>query len=259
MLRAYVDDSAHQQQPPLFILAGYIAQADQWTEFATEWQRALDLPPRIAYFKLREAIRKEGEFYGRPHEITQQKYALFRAIVERYVHAEFGVCFRLDHYREVFGRIRGPLKNPFYFALLTLVGDVARSMDKLGLAREPIDFIFDNRVIEKEKLLDGWHQMLRYLGEGDDPDGVLSIVFNPPSFQDDKEVLPLQAADMHATMVRLDVTQSEPMFGIGRRIRGLMLAPQKRDFNRFLYGILEQYAPEELAKAKAESAKRKKR
>ena len=58
---------------------------------------------------------------------------------------------------------------------------------------EPVDYIFDERpnAGEKQDVLEGWDVFGRTLS-----DGVRSNLGRRPVFADDKQELPLQAADM---------------------------------------------------------------
>jgi hypothetical protein len=78
VLQAFVDDSGIGQ-PPVYILAGWIADAAKWADFLTEWDRVLRMSPRIRYFKFAEAMgwgvrrvvrgipRREGLLTGQAH------------------------------------------------------------------------------------------------------------------------------------------------------------------------------------------------
>ena len=54
MLQAYIDDSGNGD-PPVYVLAGFVASSDEWEIFTDEWQALLDAPPRLEYFKMKEA------------------------------------------------------------------------------------------------------------------------------------------------------------------------------------------------------------
>jgi len=254
MLRAYIDDSVYEGQPPLFMLAGYISTAERWAALSNEWQVALDMEPRIRCFKVKQAIKRNGPFYECPPELCDERIAVFRKIVEKHVHAEFSIAFRIDDFKDVFKVLGKPFTNPYYFAHSVLMGELVNNQDQYKLPREPIDFIFDNRSIEKPKIMEGWDAMAKRAQAGDkELDEAMAFVRNPPNFQDDEEVLPLQAADMHATLVRLRLTEGLPeekyLYGFSRRIRGAMLLPQKADLQRFVDGLLERYAPNEIKEA----------
>jgi hypothetical protein len=57
-----IDDSGSEPSKPHFILAGFAAPAAQWAAFADEWQAALDEPPKLDYFKMKEAAKLQDQF-----------------------------------------------------------------------------------------------------------------------------------------------------------------------------------------------------
>ena len=61
---------------------------------------------------------------------------------------------------------------------------------------EPIDFIFDNQVMEKGKIMDAWDWFKNDMKADKD------LIGSDPSFLDDITFLPLQAADLIAWWIR---------------------------------------------------------
>lgn len=57
VLQFWLDDSG-KGQPPVFVLAGYVARVEQWNAFADEWQIFLNQNPRLEYIKGYEAAMK---------------------------------------------------------------------------------------------------------------------------------------------------------------------------------------------------------
>jgi hypothetical protein len=62
----------------------------------------------------------------------------------------------------------------------------------LGL-HDKVDFIFDDRVMEKKKIRDAWDSFKENAAAEARP-----YIGSDPRFEDDKEFLPLQAADLIA-------------------------------------------------------------
>ena len=52
MAWAFVDDSGSGGDSPYFVSAGYTAPESIWNGFVPEWQRILDLSPKLEYFKM---------------------------------------------------------------------------------------------------------------------------------------------------------------------------------------------------------------
>lgn len=129
------------------------------------------------------------------------------------------------------------MKNPFFFASNQLFLNVARNLEQFGLPRVRMDVIFDNRVMEKDKFIAGWEWASKATMP-DPPDLLTGILLNAPYFQDDKDVLPLQAADMHATYVRLSfeaaIKGHEPckIPGFTKLLRGMLMTWDKDQFRQ---------------------------
>jgi hypothetical protein len=228
MVQAYVDDSKSEGSPPFFILGGYIATAETWARFSEEWQRALDMRPRIPYFKYREALRGEGEFNGASEALRMERASVMRGVIELFDLAEFGIGFRVDAYEKAFARFGGQqATNPYYFATANLMAELARGLEQLLLPRERLDIIFDNQMMEKDKVIAAWEWATKATAKPIPSDILTEILRNPPTWRDDKDVLPLQAADMHATWLRIDLENQrdgrprKTMPGARRQLRGM--------------------------------------
>ena len=74
-LQAYIDDSGRGQDS-VFVLAGYLARPEEWSEFSKEWDGALNEHPKIEYFKMREAWNAKGEFENWSKEDRDNKVVL---------------------------------------------------------------------------------------------------------------------------------------------------------------------------------------
>jgi hypothetical protein len=228
MVQAFIDDSKSERSPPFFVLGGYVATIDTWGAFSTEWQKALDMRPRLQYFKYREAIEGEGEFHHASEALRMERIAIMRGVVELFDLAEFGIAFRVDSYEKAFGKFGRPQLNPYYFATSILAAEIGRSLERLQLPKEPLDLIFDDQAMEKARVLEAWEWARNQPIKPDALD-LLSILRNPPIWRDDKDVLPLQAADMHATWLRMhgeaqrDGRELRSMPGFKRQIRGMAI------------------------------------
>jgi hypothetical protein len=156
MVQAFIDDSKSERSPPFFVLGGYVATIDTWGAFSTEWQKALDMRPRLQYFKYREAIEGEGEFHHASEALRMERIAIMRGVVELFDLAEFGIAFRVDSYEKAFGKFGRPQLNPYYFATSILAAEIGRSLERLQLPKEPLDLIFDDQAMEKARVLEAW-------------------------------------------------------------------------------------------------------
>jgi uncharacterized protein DUF3800 len=191
MLEAYIDDS-RQDQPPIFVLAGYLASVEYWAKFAERWQEILDMPPRLEYFKMKEV-------WGWSKD-QKERLPLFYKAVEDTVFAEFSIMFPADAPRTVYGADNKMGSHPFYFAEIELTATLARNLKQLGLKEQRINFIFDEQMHEKVIAFDAW-EWAKTNAQKPDPPNLLDVI-GSLRFDNDKCTLPLQAADMHAWWMR---------------------------------------------------------
>ena len=62
-LQAYIDDSG-RGQGQMFVFAGFVLPFEEWLPFVDAWQAVLDEYPKIDYFKMKEAHRRNEQFEG---------------------------------------------------------------------------------------------------------------------------------------------------------------------------------------------------
>lgn len=198
-LQAYLDDSG-MGQPPVSVMAGFVAPAEKWAAFSNEWQQILDMRPSIAYLKMSEAEACTGEFAHWSAERRDERVALFFSVIEKY--ASFAIASAVPHdmYQKIFqGCVSKEfqyLEYPYFLLFFGIVTSIAQHLVTVG-RKEPIDFIFDSQPDQMKRVLNAWDQ-LGILGDV----RIKPLVTNPPIFRDDKLVVALQAADLHAWWVR---------------------------------------------------------
>jgi hypothetical protein len=195
ILNGFVDDS---YDASVFVLAGFVAPADEWAAFSDEWEAAINAPPRIGKLKTSDAMRLKGDFYGWKPEARDEKMRIFYEIID--AHVSFGVSavIPLGALKKVFGQgFFGKVAlNPYFHAISNLVSDVARHQIKIGM-EEKIDFLFDEQKMEQGKVLAIWDRLA-----AEAPPDVKPMLGATPRFGTDDDFLPLQAADMEAWWVR---------------------------------------------------------
>jgi Protein of unknown function (DUF3800) len=194
-LKIYVDDSG-TRQPPVYILAGWIAQADQWASFSDQWQATLDMRPKIAYFKFVEAMTLSGEFSGISASSRDEKMNLMVNLLRDF--DLLGVSITIPHaiFNTYFGDSASPdIRNPYSLAFYAIISIVFKYLTSIGYD-DNMDFIFDTQDDQVDNVRDGW----RFYASNLPDDQRKKIGY--PNFYDDKRVLPLQAADMFAGWTR---------------------------------------------------------
>jgi hypothetical protein len=142
MFVAYIDDSGIGQAP-ISVLAGWIASASVWARFSDEWKEALEMKPRLDYFKLSEAMSFSGQFSGRGEESRNERMRLLVRILAD--HRPLGVVSAVPHdlYQQVFGKNPDKaIAHPYFVSFYGLIALVSEDLAAKGL-KEKIDFVFD--------------------------------------------------------------------------------------------------------------------
>jgi len=181
MLQAYIDESADEH---VYTMAGFVAPAERWAGFADAWQRVLDMPLAIEYFKMSEAMSCIGQFYGFSKERRNERIRLLDEVIGDYAVAAVGSVLPLAAFNSVIKDYPLPrYLTPYNWLFHGIIRDLANEQQRLGLDG-PIDFIFDDQMGEKGKIVDEWEIFKRVAPV---PSGILGSV---PSFKDEKLVKP---------------------------------------------------------------------
>jgi uncharacterized protein DUF3800 len=211
MWQAYVDDSGRLDHSPVLVLGGFVAPVIAWVPFNREWQRMLDMNPRIEYFKMNEAARLSDQFSHWSAERRDERVSIAYRIIEDHVTLQISTVIALEPFYRLLKKtsrehnkkgmyiVKG---NPYLLAFSAIVHHVANHQRSLGVS-EKIDFIFDDQAMEKTLIRDSWDE----LKERADPT-INVLMGRTPQFEDDKEFLPLQAGDLLAWWVRSMATES---------------------------------------------------
>jgi hypothetical protein len=198
MLQAFIDESLSHEKPAVFVMAGFISTAEKWAAFSDEWQRVCDATPRLSHLKMNDAMRLKGEFAGWSATQRDQKLQLFLDAIADHAKGAIFCTLQHDIYRAVFKeneKLPRALKSPYFFLLYAIIEKLANNQQELGLDG-PVDFIFDDQVIEKPRIIEAWDL---FKAAAPVP---RHLIGQTPAFQDDKRVLPLQAADIIAWVIR---------------------------------------------------------
>lgn len=195
--QAFIDDS-YSYDGGIYALAGVIASAEAWAAFSQEWEELL------VFARLDSSLKrnfKMTEMHNSSHLL-----AFYRAI-EKHALLTLSFNFRIQDLKSAKRRIDSPGLNinwgsfdrNFTFAFVAMMGmfqENREKIDRLIGVEDKIDFIFDNQS-EKNDVISGWDQYIK-----DRPPELQSRFGTTPRFEDDKEFLPLQAADFIAWYVR---------------------------------------------------------
>jgi hypothetical protein len=219
MLQAYMDASG-TGDPNAMVMAGFIADADTWGAFSTEWKTRLD-HAGLTRFKMNEMAQSHadieiaGYFYRTVEEFD------IRAAVSCVIYTSDLVKIIRESSLPTIAKEK--LQNPYYLAFKAVIEQVARHQFLMRMT-EPIDFIFDNQS-EKGALIDSW-ELFKFAASS----RIRPLLGDTPAFRNDETVMPLQAADLYAWWVLKWHREGDANAGV----RDLKFSwPAQRKINRF--------------------------
>ena len=192
MLQFYADDS-RQDEPPLFVMAGYLAGETGWDQFTTDWATTLEAPPRLRRLKTQKIGRELGA-------AANQKLTDLYAVIER--HVPYGVATVVNPalIRKLFPNDRIS-RHPFYCSAMVLVTEVAALVHEQGLEIDDLEFVFDEQRNEKRRLLEAWAVAAKHYKNTDNK-LIRAMLSRTPRFERDDDCVQVQAADLLAWWIR---------------------------------------------------------
>jgi hypothetical protein len=189
----FVDESGGQGARKILLLSACIQTYPVWSAFSDDWDKVLRESLAITAFHVREARGKIKEFAKWKEIDVDRKIIALTEVIVRH-QPQIVTCWMSERdYAETVRANSPPDLHHAYFACFcAIVIKVAQYQAYLGITT-PADFIFDKHgEIGDEALL--WHFAMKE----SQPDEIRTIMGSSPVFRDDKEVLPLQAADLVA-------------------------------------------------------------
>lgn len=202
-LGAYIDDSG-SGDPPVFVLAGFIARAERWLDFNDRWREALDGPPHIKYFKMKDAFALTNEFLG--WDAPSRDRLIHRLVKIISDTALFGFANIVYHedYRAAFrGKITKQMDSPYWLMYHFTIRIVLRCLLEREID-EPVSLVFDEQNAQTDQVQAVWSLFLREL-----PDRERRLLAGRPDHRSEMEALPLQAADLLAWHIRRSYEEYE--------------------------------------------------
>ena len=211
MLRAYIDDSKHIRQPGIaggvYTLCGYVGEASKWEAFADDWDKALREPPRpLEYLKTVQANGlndPESMFYGWTPQERDDKLLSLAQAVNRHALVSIQAAVRPEHYQEIFGSITE--MRPYQFLFYNVCAELVKLLERRWGIKDKIDIYFDRQTDESEdKLRASFREFI-----ADSPADLRERFGGVPEFKDDRDITPLQAADLMAWHFRRNIWETD--------------------------------------------------
>lgn len=207
-LQAYFDDSGSDTASDnFFVLAGYITTVAKWAKFSDEWQACLDRSPGAAYFKSTEAMHLRGEFRldkGWTRELRDERVVELAHIIWRHCPIALSAVVRHQDFADTIATL--PMfsgektisnRHPYTFLWYHLLSEIWLNGHTFGLGKGPCDCIFDKQLGFEAEAYRFWQTLEEAMGKPPVPPW-FDWIGSAPIFRDDKNFLPLQAADLLA-------------------------------------------------------------
>jgi uncharacterized protein DUF3800 len=204
-IQVYVDDSGDEGQGPLpcLVLGGLIGRAEDWAIFSDLWRQCLGQTPAILYFKMSEAVGRNGQFYGFTTEQRDEKLRRLARIIDQFHFVAIHSLIETTGLAELTKGHMKPTDTPYYMAFYDLLYAVNKEVSQEG-GQERFEIIFDEQPSLGAKVR-ALYPFARLIYEATEP-GSIALLPIDLLFRDDKEFMPLQAADMIAWLRRRRVT-----------------------------------------------------
>ncbi len=205
----YVDDSGSEPQSPIFFLAGFISSVERWAALSNEWDTALGLHPTLDYFKMSEAAGFWEQFSRKRgwNEINRDdRLVTFARIINKYAMFRVSASIRHDFFEKYLLSLPAIERNlavdsPYIMLAMHFISGATLFAYNKGI-REPIDFIFDEQTGFKEELRESWPAYKRLYQLTSKGRQLAPLLGAEPTFLDEKDRKPLQAADLYAWQTR---------------------------------------------------------
>ena len=231
--QAFIDDSVSQPAQTYFVLAGFVSSAARWAEFSNEWQAALDLEPKLDYFKMNEANVLQKQFSterGWTEARRDDRVIAFTRIIKKYALVRIHASIKCADFAAYISEIPVPQRksvsdNPYIYLFTKLVAAMAVRSTLVGI-NEPCDFIFDEQSHVSDEIAAYWPDLKALLETRRRPDFPL-FLGGRPNFQNDKDFKPLQAADLFANQYRYHLERNSGRILVppNRALRQLLTIP----------------------------------
>jgi hypothetical protein len=195
-LEVFIDDSG-KNDPPVFVLGGVIARQESLPLFAREWAEVLARAPAVPHFKMKDANGRRGAFKGMSIADRDAKLTALAEVVRKHVLATVAVTVRHEDYQRIYeGQMMRWMDRPYQMLFHLVITTAYKLRNELGLS-DRASFVFDRQLEHEAALRESFAAMKKNML----PE-LAGFLASDPRHADDKDELPLQAADMIAWHVR---------------------------------------------------------
>lgn len=189
MLIAYFDESG-SKDTILLTMAGYLSDEHRWKRFEREWARVLK-EYGAKYLHMKEYAHCRGEFEGWPEYKRKALMGQLIHIIKSNVQFRVGVVVPCKVYKSTVAAIdpKDTRLSPFWLCFQTCLGAISTYCRDEQIT-DDIALVFDENNESNKHALGFYTAFKRRNANGNQ--------FVSLSFEDDKKLTPLQAADLFA-------------------------------------------------------------
>jgi Protein of unknown function (DUF3800) len=199
VLQPALDDSGKDGISVAFTVAGYVATVDEMMALADEWRRLLNENPPLEYVKGYEAFGLNRQFAHWSEQERDRRLLKFVNVVARF--SGKGLAFVVDS--RAFDRIKNLkdvddvyFNDAYEFMYLWAFSQLLQMLPDFG--EKQADPVFDRDLITRRQASRAYRRMFtEWPAEITD-----RLLRKEPHWEDDKQFLVLQAADLLAYCVR---------------------------------------------------------
>jgi hypothetical protein len=203
-LQGYFDDSASKVGKRPFVLAGFVSSVEQWGAFSSAWKEKLKQEPRLAYFKMSEAMAFRGQFSrGWTPALRDQRIFELAEIILAFAQVSVQSAIWASDFDDVIMGIHPAVDKPYFLCLYQLIFSIYTY--QIEHSDVECEIIFDTQSDLAPRAFQEWKKAQEVAPTPERRELMNSM----PVFRDDKTVLPLQAADMYAWLIRHNYEQGE--------------------------------------------------
>jgi len=192
MLTAYMDETGHSKDEKQKFngMAGLITLAENWEYFERKWEKTLD-EFHIPYIHMKE---NETMFAGWPEDKLKELSAELWKVIKDSKALPIGSIIPMDDFRPLENKMRLYYGDPYFIAMQDCIKAAGiPALPNPSAVDVRIAIVFSEQVEFKYQAQALFDAIMK---QGTPP--TMRRKFDPPTFRDMRDFLPLQAADMVA-------------------------------------------------------------
>jgi hypothetical protein len=219
VLQACIDDSG-EMRGPIFVLGGLLADSSAWEKFSSEWADELKTPIELAYVKAAEASGLRDQFSigrGWDRQKRDDRIISLCGIIKRHAQARLHVSVDVAKFQEIALPVNQKYNNhngnkPYWLLFHKIILQIIVLQCVHDGIPLPVDFIFDEQGALGDESRRSMADIYNMLKSMELPNGKRPVDFMgaDPTFENDQNFLPLQAADLYAWSVSREFRQYDP-------------------------------------------------